>query len=107
MQESTEFSSSGNPGIMQDPNLGSERIIFDFEIINNMEKLGWKPDVILTRKSIYRMILTIDENKNIVAGSLELPHFKQYWDGCTQTVIAYTDDLGFLFTLQGKIKIIF
>ncbi|WP_338966014.1 spiroplasma phage ORF1-like family protein [Spiroplasma endosymbiont of Sarcophaga carnaria] len=97
VQENIRIQQGGNPNY-DDPNLGSERIIFDFEIINNMEKLDWKPDVILTRKSIYRMILTIDENKNIIAGSLELTHFKQYWDGNNANSYWYTDDLGFLFS---------
>ncbi|KAF0850033.1 spiroplasma phage ORF1-like family protein [Spiroplasma poulsonii] len=97
VQENIRVQQGGNPDY-DDSNLGSQRIIFDFKIINNMEKLDWKPDVILTRKSIYRMILTIDENKNIVAGSLELTHFKQYWGGNNANSYRYTDDLGFLFS---------
>ncbi|KAF0851388.1 spiroplasma phage ORF1-like family protein [Spiroplasma poulsonii] len=99
VQENIRVQQGGNPDY-DDSNLGSQRIIFDFKIINNMEKLDWKPDVILTRKSIYRMILTIDENKNIVAGSLELTHFKQYWDCNNANSYRYTDDLGFLFTFM-------
>ncbi|WP_424525989.1 spiroplasma phage ORF1-like family protein [Spiroplasma endosymbiont of Glossina fuscipes fuscipes] len=99
VQENMRVQQGGNPNY-DDPNLGSQRIIFDFEIINNMEKLDWKPSIILTRKSIYRMILTIDEYKNIVAGSLELTHLKQYWDGNNTNSYRYTDDLGFLFSFM-------
>ncbi|WP_425380523.1 spiroplasma phage ORF1-like family protein [Spiroplasma endosymbiont of Stenodema calcarata] len=99
IQENIRIQQGGNPDY-DDLNLGSQRIIFDFEIVNNMEKLDWKPDVILTRKSIYRMILTIDQNKNIIAGSLELTHLKQYWDGNNSNSYRYTDDLGFLFSFM-------
>ncbi len=99
VQENIRIQQGGNPDY-DDLNLGSQRIIFDFEIVNNMEKLDWKPDVILTRKSIYRMILTIDQNKNIIAGSLELTHLKQYWDGNNSNSYRYTDDLGFLFSFM-------
>ncbi|WP_424526277.1 spiroplasma phage ORF1-like family protein [Spiroplasma endosymbiont of Glossina fuscipes fuscipes] len=106
VQENIRVQQGGNPNY-DDPNLGSQRIIFDFKIINNMEKLDWKPDIILTRKSIYRMILTIDEYKNIVAGSLELTHLKQYWDGNNANSYRYTDDLGFLFTFMKEKDSIF
>ncbi len=106
MQENIRVQQGGNPDY-DDPNLGSQRIIFDFEIVNNMEKLDWKPEVILTRKSIYRMILTIDEQKNIVAGSLELTHLKQYWDGNNANSYRYTGDLGFLFTFMKEKDSIF
>ncbi|WP_338965368.1 MULTISPECIES: spiroplasma phage ORF1-like family protein [unclassified Spiroplasma] len=106
VQENIRIQQGGNPDY-DDSNLGSQRIIFDFEIINNMEKLDWKPSIILTRKSIYRMILTIDEHKNIVAGSLELTHLKQYWDGNNANSYRYTDDLGFLFTFMKEKDSIF
>ncbi|KAI92693.1 spiroplasma phage ORF1-like family protein [Spiroplasma melliferum] len=106
VQENIRVQQGGNPNY-DDLNLGSQRIIFDFEIINNMEKLDWKPSIILTRKSIYRMILTIDEHKNIVAGSLELTHLKQYWDGNNANSYRYTDYLGFLFTFMKEKDSIF
>ncbi|WP_424525633.1 spiroplasma phage ORF1-like family protein [Spiroplasma endosymbiont of Glossina fuscipes fuscipes] len=106
VQENIRVQQGGNPDY-DDPNLGSQRIIFDFEIINNMEKLDWKLDIILTRKLIYRMILTIDEQKNIIAGSLELTHFKKYWNGYDYNSYRYTDDLGFLFSFMKEKENIF
>ncbi len=95
VQENIRVQQGGNPNY-DDPNLGSQRIIFDFEIINILDKSS--TGIILTKKSIYQMILTIDEHKNIVAGSLELTHLKQYWNGYDYNSYRYTDDLGFLFS---------
>ncbi|QCO23437.1 Spiroplasmavirus-related protein [Spiroplasma melliferum] len=97
IQENIRVQQGGNPDY-DDPNLGSQRIIFDFEIINNLDKTS--TGIILTKKSIYRMILTIDERKNIIAGSLELTHLKQYWNGYDYNSYRYTDDLGFLFSFM-------
>jgi len=97
VQENIRVQQGGNPDY-DDPNLGSQRIIFDFEIINNLDKSD--TGTILTKKSIYRMILTIDEKKNIIAGSLELTHLKQYWNGYDYNSYRYTDDLGFLFSFM-------
>ncbi|QCO23817.1 Spiroplasmavirus-related protein [Spiroplasma melliferum] len=97
VQENIRVQQGGNPDY-DDPNLGSQRIIFDFEIINNLDKTS--TGTILTKKSIYRMILTIDERKNIIAGSLELTHLKQYWNGYDYNNYRYTDDLGFLFSFM-------
>ncbi|KAF0851127.1 plectrovirus-related protein [Spiroplasma poulsonii] len=104
VQENIRVQQSGNPDY-DDPNLGSQRIIFDFEIINNLDK----PDTgtILTKKSIYRMILTIDKKKNIIAGSLELTHLKQYWNGSNYNNYRYTDDLGFLFSFMKEKEDVF
>ncbi len=104
MQENIRVQQGGNPDY-DDPNLGSERIIFDFEIINNLDKSS--TGIILTKKSIYRMILTIDEKKNIVAGSLELTHLKQYWNGSDYNSYRYTDDLGFLFSFMKEKEDVF
>ncbi len=98
VQENIRVQQGGNPNY-DDPNLGSQRIIFDFEIINNLDKSS--TGTILTKKSIYQMILTIDEKKNIVAGSsLELTHLKQYWNGTNYNNYRYTDDLAFLFSFM-------
>ncbi len=97
IQENIWVQQGGNPDY-DDPNLGSQRIIFDFEIINNLDKSS--TGTILTKKSIYRMILTIDEKKNIIVGSLELTHLKQYWNGYDYNNYRYTDDLGFLFSFM-------
>ncbi|QCO24381.1 Spiroplasmavirus-related protein [Spiroplasma melliferum] len=97
VQENIRVQQGGNPNY-DDPNLSSQRIIFDFEIINNLDKTS--TGIILTKKSIYRMILTIDERKNIIAGSLELTHLKQYWNGYDYNSYRYTDDLGFLFSFM-------
>ncbi len=97
VQENIRVHQGGNPDY-DDPNLGSQRIIFDFEIINNLDKSS--TGTILTKKSIYRMILTIDEKKNIIAGSLELTHLKQYLNGNDYNSYRYTDDLGFLFSFM-------
>ncbi len=97
VQENIRVQQGGNLDY-DDPNLGSQRIIFDFEIINNLNKSSI--GTILTKKSIYRMILTIDERKNIIAGSLELTHLKQYWNGYDYNNYQYTDDLGFLFSFM-------
>ncbi len=82
----------GNPNY-ESPIVGTQRIIFDFEIINNLDKSNI--GTILTIKSIYRMILTIDKSNNIIAGNLELTHFKQYWNGY---------DYNRLFAILTKIK---
>uniref|UniRef100_UPI000C763A16 spiroplasma phage ORF1-like family protein n=2 Tax=Spiroplasma melliferum TaxID=2134 RepID=UPI000C763A16 len=89
IQENIRVQQGGNPDY-DDPNLGSERIIFDFEIVD--ESLARN-----SFKSIYRMILTIDEQKNIIAGSLELFHNWKYAD---EPVKNQKDKLGFLFTFM-------
>ncbi|WP_348736936.1 spiroplasma phage ORF1-like family protein [Spiroplasma endosymbiont of Ammophila pubescens] len=97
VQENIRVQQGGNLDY-DDLNLGSQRIIFDFEIINNLNKSS--TGTILVKKSIYRMILTIDERKNIIAGSLKLTHLKQYWNGYDYNNYRYTDDLGFLFSFM-------
>ncbi|WP_101519356.1 spiroplasma phage ORF1-like family protein, partial [Spiroplasma melliferum] len=87
VQENIRVQQGGNPNY-NDPNLGSERIIFDFEIVD--ESLARN-----SFKSIYRMILTIDERKNIIAGSLQLFHNWKYAD---EPVKNQKNKLGFLFT---------
>ncbi|WP_348736482.1 spiroplasma phage ORF1-like family protein [Spiroplasma endosymbiont of Ammophila pubescens] len=61
IQENIRVQQGGNLDY-DDPNLGSQRIIFDFEIVDNMEK-SVKGNI-LTKKSIYRMILTIDKDNS-------------------------------------------
>ncbi|UZQ29452.1 MAG: DUF3688 family protein [Spiroplasma phoeniceum] len=53
--------------------VGTQRIIFDFEIVD--ESLARN-----SFKSIYRMVLTIDKSNNIIAGILELFHNWKYAD---------------------------
>ncbi|WP_338989332.1 spiroplasma phage ORF1-like family protein [Spiroplasma endosymbiont of Seladonia tumulorum] len=91
-QENIRVQQGGNPDY-NSPVVGTQRIIFDFEIVDNMEK-SVKGNI-LTKKSIYRMILTIDKNNNIIAGSLELFHNWKYAD---EPVKNQKDKLGFLFT---------
>ncbi|WP_353486566.1 spiroplasma phage ORF1-like family protein, partial [Spiroplasma phoeniceum] len=97
IQENIRVRQGGNPDY-DSSIVGTQRIIFDFEIVNNLDKSS--TGIILTKKSIYRMILTIDEYKNIIAGSLELTHLKQYWNGYDYNSYWYTDDLGFLFSFM-------
>ncbi len=92
IQENIRVQQGGNPNY-ESSIVGTQRIIFDFEIVD--ESL-WKNSF----KSIYRMILTIDKNNNIIAGSLELTHLKQYWNGYDYNNYRYTDDLGFLFSFM-------
>ncbi len=95
IKENIRVQQGGNPNY-ESSIVGTQRIIFDFEIINNLDKSS--TGTILTKKSIYRMVLTIDKDNNIIAGSLELIHLKQYWNGYDYNSYRYTDDLGFLFS---------
>ncbi len=86
-QENIRVQQGGNPDY-NSPVVGTQKIIFDFNIVD--ESL-WKNSF----KSIYKMILTIDKNNNIIAGSLELFHNWKYAD---EPVKNQKDKLGFLFT---------
>ncbi len=85
---------------MDNPNyessiFGTQRIIFDFEIIDESEKYT---AMYFIKKSIYWMILTIDKNNNIIAGSLELTHAKT---ASNDVSYPYKETkLGFLFTFM-------
>ncbi len=89
IQENIIVQQGGNPNY-ESSIVGTQRIIFDFEIVD--ESL-WKNSF----KSIYRMILTIDKNNNIIAGSLELFHNWKYAD---ESVKNQKDKLGFLFSFM-------
>ncbi len=71
IQENIRVQQGGNPDY-ESPIVGTQRIIFDFEIVDESERYT---AMYFIKKSIYRMILTIDNN-NIIAGSLELTHNK-------------------------------
>ncbi len=96
IQENIRVQQGGNPNY-ESSIVGTQRIIFDFEIVD--ESL-WKNSF----KSIYRMILTIDEKKNIIAGSLELFHNWKYVD---EPVKNQKDKLCFLFTFMKEKDYIF
>ncbi len=96
IQENIRVQQGGNPDY-ESSIVGTQRIIFDFEIVD--ESL-----VRNSFKSIYRMILTIDERKNIIAGSLELFHNWKYVD---EPVKNQKDKLGFLFTFMKEKDYIF
>ncbi len=89
IQENIRVQQGGNPDY-ESSIVGTQRIIFDFEIVD--ESL-WKNSF----KSIYQMISTIDKNNNIIAGSLELFHNWKYAD---EPVKNQKDKLGFLFTFM-------
>ncbi len=89
IQENIRVQQGGNPDY-DSSIVGTQRIIFDFEIVD--ESL-WKNSF----KSIYRMVLTIDKSNNIIAGSLELFHNWKYAD---ESVKNQKDKLGFLFTFM-------
>ncbi len=96
IQENIRVQQGGNPDY-ESSIVGTQRIIFDFEIVD--ESL-----VRNSFKSIYRMILTIDERKNIIAGSLELFHNWKYVD---EPVKNQKDKLCFLFTFMKEKDYIF
>ncbi len=96
IQENIRVQQVGNPDY-ESSIVGTQRIIFDFEIVD--ESL-----VRNSFKSIYRMILTIDERKNIIAGSLELFHNWKYVD---EPVKNQKDKLCFLFTFMKEKDYIF
>ncbi len=96
IQENIRVQQGSNPDY-ESSIVGTQRIIFDFEIVD--ESL-----VRNSFKSIYRMILTIDERKNIIAGSLELFHNWKYVD---EPVKNQKDKLCFLFTFMKEKDYIF
>ncbi len=96
IQENIRVQKGGDPNY-ESSIVGTQRIIFDFEIVD--ESL-----VRNSFKSIYRMILTIDERKNIIAGSLELFHNWKYVD---EPVKNQKDKLCFLFTFMKEKDYIF
>ncbi len=96
IQENIRVQQGGNPDY-ESSIVGTQRIIFDFEIVD--ESL-----VRNSFKSIYRMILTIDERKNIIAGSLELFHNWKYVD---EPVKNQKDKLCFLFAFMKEKDYIF
>ncbi|UZQ30920.1 MAG: DUF3688 family protein [Spiroplasma phoeniceum] len=91
IQENIRVQQGGNPDY-ESPIVGTQRIIFDFEIVDESERYT---AMYFIKKSIYRMILTIDKNNNIIAGSLELTHTKTASNGMTNFV--KETKLGFLF----------
>ncbi len=98
IQENIIVQQGGNPNY-ESSIVGTQRIIFDFEIVD--ESL-WKNSF----KSIYRMILTIDKNNNIIAGSLELTHIKARSFDVSEST--HKDEkLGFLFTFMKEKENIF
>ncbi len=102
IQENIRVQQGGNPDY-DSPIVGTQRIIFDFEIIDESEKIGsWY----VIKKSIYRMILTIDKSNNIIAGSLELTHIKAHSFDVSEST--HKDEkLGFLFTFMKEKENIF
>ncbi len=72
IQENIRVQQGGNPDY-ESSIVGTQQIIFDFEIVDESERYT---AMYFIKKSIYRMILTIDKNNNIIAGSLELTHTK-------------------------------
>ncbi|WP_353487185.1 spiroplasma phage ORF1-like family protein, partial [Spiroplasma phoeniceum] len=94
IQENIRVQQGGNPDY-ESPIVGTQRIIFDFEIVDESERYTV---MYFIKKSIYRMILTIDKNNNIIAGSLELTHTKTASNDASHP---YKETkLGFLFTFM-------
>ncbi|APE75784.1 plectrovirus-related protein [Spiroplasma citri] len=63
--ENTRVQQGGSADYKNPNKVGTKRIIFDFETVDEL-------DVKNVKKSIYRMILTVDEVNLIISGSLEL-----------------------------------
>ncbi len=94
IQENIRVHQGGNPDY-ESIIVGTQRIIFDFEIVDESERYT---AMYFIKKSIYRMILTIDKNNNIIAGSLELTHTKT---ASNDASYPYKETkLGFLFTFM-------
>ncbi|UZQ30692.1 MAG: DUF3688 family protein [Spiroplasma phoeniceum] len=92
IQENIRVQQGGNPNY-ESSIVGTQRIIFDFEIVDESDRYT---AMYFIKKSIYRMILTIDKNNNIIAGSLELTHTKT---ASNDVFHPYKETkLGFLFT---------
>ncbi|ALA97467.1 Spiroplasmavirus-related protein [Spiroplasma kunkelii CR2-3x] len=65
LQENIRVQQGGSADYENPNKVGTKRIIFDFETVDEL-------DVKNIKKSIYRMILTVDEANLIISGSLEL-----------------------------------
>ncbi len=92
VQENIRVQQGDNPDY-ESPIVGTQRIIFYFEIVDESDRYT---AMYFIKKSIYRMILTIDKNNNIIAGSLELKHTKT---ASNDPSYFYKEiKLGFLFT---------
>ncbi len=94
IQENIRVQQGGNPDY-ESSIVGTQRIIFDFEIVDESDRYT---AMYFIKKSIYRMILMIDKNNNIIAGSLELTHTKTANNDSSHF---YKEiKLGFLFTFM-------
>nr|WP_199558604.1 DUF3688 family protein [Spiroplasma sp. ChiS] len=80
MQENIRVQRSGSADYENPNNVGTKRIIFDFETVDEL-------DVKNIKKAIYRMILTVDEANLIISGNLELNNINN-------------DDLSFNFSFM-------
>ncbi|AXF96912.1 spiroplasma plectrovirus-related protein [Spiroplasma phoeniceum P40] len=80
LQENVRVQQGGSADYENPNKVGTKRIIFDFEIVDEL-------DVKNIKKAIYRMILTVDEANLIISGSLELNNINN-------------DDLSFNFSFM-------
>ncbi|APE74943.1 plectrovirus-related protein [Spiroplasma citri] len=78
--ENTRVQQGGSADYENPNKVGTKRIIFDFETVDEL-------DVKNIKKAIYRMILTVDEANLIISGSLELNNINN-------------DDLSFNFSFM-------
>ncbi|AXF95473.1 spiroplasma plectrovirus-related protein [Spiroplasma phoeniceum P40] len=78
--ENTRVQQGGSADYENPNKIGTRRIIFDFETVDEL-------DVKNIKKAIYRMILTVDEANLIISGSLELNNINN-------------DDLSFNFSFM-------
>ncbi|WFH01040.1 DUF3688 family protein [Spiroplasma citri] len=79
LQENIRVQQGGSADYENSNKVGAKRIIFDFEMVDEL-------DVKNIKKAIYRMILTVDEANLIISGSLELNNINN-------------DDLSFNFSV--------
>ncbi|QJU61776.1 spiroplasma phage ORF1-like family protein [Spiroplasma citri] len=80
LQENIRVQQGGSADYENPNKVGTKRIIFDFETVDEL-------DVKNIKKTIYRMILTVDEANLIISGSLELNNINN-------------DDLSFNFSFM-------
>ncbi|WP_445582690.1 spiroplasma phage ORF1-like family protein [Spiroplasma citri] len=92
--ENTRVQQGGSADYENPNKVGTKRIIFDFETVDEL-------DVKNIKKSIYRMILTVDEANLIISGSLELNNINN--DDLIFNFIFMRTGLGEVFNFNGSI----
>ncbi|WFH01188.1 DUF3688 family protein [Spiroplasma citri] len=92
--ENTRVQQGGSADYENPNKVGTKRIIFDFETVDEL-------DVKNIKKAIYRMILTVDEANLIISGSLELNNINN--DDLIFNFIFMRTGLGEVFNFNGSI----